>query len=111
IISGSRDRLGAVCPKRRPGSAAGLQPRLHLVAQDLAGGAAREILEADEVHRLRALVAGKLLAAQRLDLLLGQAVVVARDEGDGDLAPTLVLAAHNDRVADAGLRKQHALDL
>ncbi len=43
------------------------EPPLHLVALDLAGRAAREILERDETDLLRPLVARELLAAQGVE--------------------------------------------
>jgi hypothetical protein len=42
---------------------AGLEPRLDLVALDLAGGAARQVGEGDEADVLRLLEAGELAAA------------------------------------------------
>ena len=51
--------------------------------QNLAGRAARKVLKADEMHRLRPLVAGERVAAERIDFDIPERLVRA-GQGIGD---------------------------
>src|SRR3954451_1257419 len=87
------------------------QPFFDLVTLNLARGAARKIVECHECDPPRPLVARQLATADRLHIGLGHRSIMRRDESDWNLAPLVVLLTHDDRVRDAGVREQHALDL
>src|SRR5271166_4407456 len=94
-VSTFRDHARVIDPPARSG-----QLLLHFVAEDLARGAARKILEPHEMHFLRPLVAGERFAAHGLDIGLAERIVAPRNEGDGNFAPFGVALAHYHGVAD-----------